>query len=177
MVCAHCRREVGGDWGYCPFCGARQEGAGPRSLTRSVADQRIAGVCGGIAEYLEVDSTLIRLAWVVLSIVPGAIVGGVLAYLAAWLLMPEPAAAAALRPSSRRRLTRSATDHKIAGVCGGIAEYFGVDSTAIRALWLILSIFPGAVFGGILAYVVAWLVMPSGPAPALAPTPTSGPSA
>ena len=59
-----------------------------------------------------------------------------------------------------RRLTRSATDKKIAGICGGIAAYFGVDSTLIRLLWVILSILCGAVIGGVIAYAVAWIVIP-----------------
>jgi phage shock protein C len=59
-----------------------------RRLRRSTIDVRIAGVCAGIAEYLDVDRTVVRLVWVMLTIVPGAIVLGVLAYAAAWLIMP-----------------------------------------------------------------------------------------
>ena len=62
-----------------------------------------------------------------------------------------------------RRLTRSTTDKQIAGVCGGIAEYFDVDATPIRLLWVILSIFAGAVVGGVIAYLLAWLVIPRQP--------------
>lgn len=57
----------------------------------------------------------------------------------------------------RRKLCKSATDRKIFGVCGGIAEYFGIDSTIVRLIWVLL------VFGwgtGILAYIVAAIVMP-----------------
>jgi phage shock protein C len=144
-----------------------------RRLTRSRQHGRIAGVCAGLADYFEVDVVLIRAAWVVLSIVPGAIIGGVLAYLAAWLLIPE-----ATEPASaliERRLTRSATDRKIAGICGGLAEYFGVDATPIRLLWIILSILCGAIVGGVIAYVVAWLIIPRSPTadlPAAAPVST-----
>lgn len=57
-------------------------------------------------------------------------------------------------------LTRS-HDHKmIAGVCGGIADWLGWDPTAVRILYIILSIFPGAGIPGILVYIVLWLVMP-----------------
>ena len=132
-----------------------------RRLTRSRTDGKIAGVCAGLADYFEVDVVLIRAAWVVLSIVPGAIVGGVLAYLGAWLVMPEAA-----EPTSRplgRRLTRSSADKKIAGICGGLAEYFGVDATPIRLLWVILSILCGAVIGGVIAYLIAWIVIPRAP--------------
>ena len=59
-------------------------------------------------------------------------------------------------------------DSKIAGVCGGIAEYLDVDSTIVRLVWVALSIVPGGVFGGVLAYVLAWIIVPK--ASALAPT-------
>ena len=67
----------------------------PKRLLRRSAAGRIGGVCAGIAEYLDTDVALVRLAWVVLSIVPGAFIGGALVYLVAWILIPdspEPAA-------------------------------------------------------------------------------------
>ena len=129
-----------------------------RRLTRSRTEGKVAGVCAGIADYFDIDVVLVRAAWVVFSIVPGAIIGGVLAYLAAWLIIPEGSQGASLPHG--RRLTRSSTDAKIAGVCGGLAEYFGVDATPIRLLWVILSILCGAVIGGVIAYLVAWLIIP-----------------
>jgi len=132
-----------------------------RRLTRSRTDGQIAGVCAGLAEYLEVDVVFVRAAWVVLSIVPGAIIGGVLAYLAAWLVIPESTEPGAV--STGRRLLRSLNDRKVAGVCGGIAEYFGVDATPVRLVWVILSIFGGAVIGGVIAYLVAWIIIPPAP--------------
>jgi phage shock protein C len=129
-----------------------------RRLARSRSEGTIAGVCAGIADYFEVDVVLVRATWVVFSIVPGMLIGGVLAYLAAWLVIPE-ATAPAPAPAVRR-LTRSATDKKIAGVCGGLAEHFGVDATPVRLLWVILSILCGAGIGGVIAYVVAWLIIP-----------------
>ena len=142
-----------------------------RRLTRSRSNGKIAGVCAGIAEYFDVDVVLVRTAWVVFSIVPGAVIGGVLAYLAAWLLMPE--ATEAVAAPQGRRLTRSATDRKIAGVCGGIAEYFGVDATPIRLLWAILSILCGAIIGGVIAYLLAWLIMPKPQEVMMTPTTAS----
>jgi len=129
-----------------------------RRLTRSRANGNIAGVCAGIADYFEVDVVLVRVAWVVFSIVPGAVVGGVLAYLAAWLIIPESGDSATM--PAGRRLTRSTTDKRIAGVCGGLAEYFAVDATAVRLVWVILSILGGAVIGGVIAYALAWLIIP-----------------
>jgi phage shock protein PspC (stress-responsive transcriptional regulator) len=132
-----------------------------RRLTRSRAEGKIAGVCAGLADYFGVDVVLVRAAWVVFSIVPGALIGGVLAYLAAWLVMPDASATPLV--SNGRRLIRSVTDKKIAGVCGGLAEYFAVDATPIRLAWVILSILCGAVIGGVIAYVLAWLIIPRAP--------------
>lgn len=45
----------------------------------------------------------------------------------------------------------------VAGVCGGLAEYLGIDATVIRLLWAFAILFAGA---GLLAYIICWLVMP-----------------
>lgn len=175
MRCSHCSREFQGeDAAFCPYCGTPvgQGWAAPRRLTRLPDAGKIGGVCAGIAAYLDADVTLIRLAWVILSIVPGAIIGGIIAYLAAWLVLPV-AKDGAPQTSTRRHLVRSTTDRKIAGVCGGLAEYLGVDSTIVRLVWVVLSIYPGAIVCGVLAYVIAWLVIPPAPTPALTPSPST----
>ncbi len=168
MLCVQCQREIVDESVYCAFCGARQQGNRPqdyRRLRRSTSERRIAGVCGGLAEYFDIEVSLVRLAWVVLTIIPGAIFLGVLAYLAAWVLMPESKEVSGARPASAKRLARSATDRKIGGVCGGLAEFFSVDSTAVRLLWIVLSFFPGAIVCGVIAYFVACLIMPMVPVP------------
>jgi phage shock protein C len=65
-------------------------------------------------------------------------------------------------PYVQKRLTRSATNHKIAGVCGGLADYMDVDPTILRLIVVLITFFTGFVFG-IVAYLVAWLVIPVGP--------------
>ena len=57
-----------------------------KKLYKSNRDKKICGVCGGIAEYLNVDATLIRLAFVLVSALGGS---GVLAYIVAALILPE----------------------------------------------------------------------------------------
>lgn len=145
MACTRCQHELPDDANYCLNCGADQRAPSPprtrRPLRRSIADRKIAGVCGGLAEYLGVEVTIVRLLWVIVAIVPGAVFGGVIAYLVAWLLMPEDES---YTVRASRQLTRSAGDRKIAGVCGGLGEYFGVDPTATRLLWAVLSIVPGS---------------------------------
>lgn len=61
--------------------------------------------------------------------------------------------------SNPRRLRRS-SDRVIAGVCGGLAEFFGWDATAVRALYVFLSVISAA-FPGALVYVILWWVMPA----------------
>ena len=143
----------------------------PKRLYRNSSAGRIAGVCAGIAEYFDADVTLVRLAWVVLSIVPGSFVGGLVAYIAAWAIMADSSSPAGAEAVTRR-LTRSTIDRKIAGVCGGLAEYFNADATLVRVIWAILTIIPGCIVLGIAAYFVAWFIMPDSPAPHAVATPS-----
>lgn len=62
------------------------------------------------------------------------------------------------RKSMDKRLYKSDTNVKIAGVCGGIGEYFNIDPTLIRLAWIIFCFAGGS---GILAYIIAALVIPS----------------
>ena len=57
-----------------------------------------------------------------------------------------------------RRLYRSDSEKMIAGVCGGIAEYFGLDPTLVRLGYILLSVF--TIFSGVLAYFILWIVIP-----------------
>lgn len=164
MSCLRCHRDVDSNASYCPACGAPQYGeSGPawtkRRLTRIPEDGSIAGVCAGIADYLDVDVTLVRALWLALSIVPGAVIGGVIAYVLAWMVMPIGARTVV----AGRRLTRNTTDAKLGGVCAGLADYLGVDVTPVRVLWIVLSVLPGAVVGGALAYIAAWFIVPRRP--------------
>jgi phage shock protein C len=61
---------------------------------------------------------------------------------------------------SNKKLYRSRNDRKIAGVCGGFAEYLEIDATLVRVLWLIMAFFVG---WGFLGYLIAWIVMPDEP--------------
>ncbi|MCA9390438.1 PspC domain-containing protein [candidate division WWE3 bacterium] len=58
---------------------------------------------------------------------------------------------------NQKTLRRSATNQVIAGVCGGIAEYFQVDPTIVRVIFVILGLTPGP---GILLYIILWLIIP-----------------
>jgi phage shock protein PspC (stress-responsive transcriptional regulator) len=56
-----------------------------------------------------------------------------------------------------KKLVRSA-NKKIAGVCGGLAEYFGMDASIVRIIWLLATIFTA--FAGVLIYIILMIVMP-----------------
>lgn len=58
-----------------------------------------------------------------------------------------------------KKLYRSTTDRKILGVCGGMGEYFNIDPTIIRLLWIFMLL-PTALFGGIIAYFIAAAIIP-----------------
>jgi len=107
MICGHCQRDIADYSNFCYFCGARQHTSpgspsqAPKRLMRSATDRKIAGVCGGIAEYLEVDSTIVRLIWVLAVLMPVPIVPAFIGYFVAWLVMPGaqvPGAATAPQP-------------------------------------------------------------------------------
>ena len=61
-----------------------------------------------------------------------------------------------------KKLYRSKTDVKVSGVCGGIAEYFHIDATFIRLLWVIVSFMSGLLMG-LIAYVICAFVIPEDP--------------
>lgn len=58
-----------------------------------------------------------------------------------------------------KKLHRSKKERMIAGVCGGLAEYFNADPTLIRLLWVVLTLFSG-VAPGVIAYIIAWIIVP-----------------
>jgi len=60
-----------------------------------------------------------------------------------------------------KRLFRSKNNRMIAGVCGGIGEYSNVDPTVIRLLWVLITLF--TMGAGIIAYIIAWIIIPEKP--------------
>ena len=57
----------------------------------------------------------------------------------------------------KKRLYKIEEGKKLDGVCGGIAEYFDIDPTLVRLAWVIFTVFAG---GGIIAYIIAAIIMP-----------------
>ena len=63
------------------------------------------------------------------------------------------------RNTMKKRLYRSKKNRMIAGVCGGIGDYFDVDPTLVRLLWVVVAAFTGLV-PGVLVYLIAWAIVP-----------------
>jgi phage shock protein C len=106
MYCSHCGKDVGtGGPAYCQFCGGRlATGAftpSGRSFARYSSEKKIAGVCGGVARYFDVDPTLVRALWLLSLLLGGA---SAVIYLVLWFAMPldpgAPASTGNTYPSS-----------------------------------------------------------------------------
>ncbi len=95
MNCCNCRRDIADYSNFCYFCGVRQaapipQGSAPwqgKRLMRSSTDVKVAGVCAGFAEYLDLDVTLVRVLWAILTIMPVPVLG-IVAYIVSWIVMP-----------------------------------------------------------------------------------------
>jgi phage shock protein C len=95
MYCRSCGIELSNDFRYCPQCGTgtgkdglRSETGKPgRLLRRSRDEKQIAGVCAGLARYLGLDVTLIRVLMVCLAVWPPAL--GLVLYIVCWIVIPQ----------------------------------------------------------------------------------------
>jgi phage shock protein C len=94
MYCSNCGRKLEDQARFCSDCGT------PRATVQSPIDRsyerpplnrirngKIAGVCGGVARYFDIDVTLVRIVWLLAAIFPP--VPGIVAYIVCWFAMPE----------------------------------------------------------------------------------------
>jgi phage shock protein C len=99
MICPNCQKEIADGSNFCYNCGARQATNPPppaygsyasgyphRRLVRSINDRKVAGVCAGVAEYFDMDPTLVRILWLLLLFCAG--LPGI-AYIVCWIVLPE----------------------------------------------------------------------------------------
>jgi phage shock protein C len=107
MFCTRCGVELHDDDCFCSRCGTRtgvgRPAAEPRRLMLDKRNKKIAGVCAGVARYLDVDVNLVRIIWLVIAICTGGM--GFIAYLGAWLILPsdhgaDPTTAIAQQPQT-----------------------------------------------------------------------------
>lgn len=125
-----------------------------KKLYRSPTNKKIAGVCSGVAEYFNVDLTLVRLVWISAIIFAGT---GILAYLICWLIIPQNPRIHNQADLDIKKLYRSSEGKILGGVCSGLGDYFQVDPILLRLLFIFLIIGCG---WGILLYILLWIILP-----------------
>ena len=95
MICPNCQKDIAIGSKFCYNCGAKQpetpapgfspQTGGKKKLMRSFTDKKIAGVCAGLADYFDMDPTVIRVVWLLAVLLVGT---GVLAYIILWIVLP-----------------------------------------------------------------------------------------
>jgi phage shock protein C len=87
MYCNYCGKVIQDDAAVCAYCGIRVGlSIARKRLVRPRQGRKIAGVCLGFSEYLDLDITLVRLVWLIASVTTGI---GLVAYPIAWIVIPE----------------------------------------------------------------------------------------
>jgi phage shock protein PspC (stress-responsive transcriptional regulator) len=141
------------------------------SMSRNGNDKVIGGVCSGIAHYLKIDPTVVRVLFALISF--GGFGAGILIYIILWIVLPERE----LSSNIKKRLFRDPDDKVVAGVASGLAKYFNIAVWIPRLVFVLpfalgfipnifdFSPFPFFFTSGIggtlfLAYVILWIVLP-----------------
>ncbi len=122
------------------------------------SDKKFLGVCGGLANYLGVDPTLIRIAVACLAIYT-AIIPALIIYVVMSFVFPQ-APEDYKAPVVDKKLMKSQDNKKVSGVCAGLAKYFGIDATIVRLIFALCMLFIGF---GLTIYIVCLALMPSEP--------------
>lgn len=123
-----------------------------QKLYRDSANGMIAGVCAGLAKYFKVDVYILRFIWIILALFFGS---GIFIYLAAILIIPkEPHLNNEIEmvdPGREKKLSLKNEDKIVAGVCAGIADFYDIDVSIIRFLFIILTFIYGI---GLIIYIL-----------------------
>jgi len=109
MICSNCQKEIAEGSKFCYNCGAKQAGSAapsvapaPKRLMRSCRNKKIAGVCAGLAEYFDLDPTIVRVIWLLAILFAGT---GFLVYIILWIVLPcAPATATMSFPGSAAQI-------------------------------------------------------------------------
>lgn len=146
-----------------------------RRLYRDENNKILGGVCSGIANWLNIDPTVVRVLFAIVSF--GGFGTGILIYIALWIFLP----ARNMSIYKGKRMFRDPDNKWFGGVAGGMGAYFNINANTIRwilAIPLLISIlkgvnifgwnndiFPNLIFSGltgtfIFIYIVLWIVLP-----------------
>jgi phage shock protein PspC (stress-responsive transcriptional regulator) len=131
-----------------------------KKLYRSRKDRLISGVCGGLGNYIRIDPTIVRFLFICLCIFTG-ILPLVIGYIIACIIIPLESINSPVH--SYKRLYRSRTNRRIAGICGGLSVLIKVDATLIRVVFVVLCFITGIV-PLVLLYLIGWALIPEVPA-------------
>lgn len=150
----------------------KQQTAEKKRLYRDEEDKILGGVASGLANYLGIDPTVIRILFAITAFFGGF---GFLVYIILWIALPSKS----LITNIRKRLYRDTEDKVFGGVCGGLAKYFDISVAIPRVIFaapfifgLVTSIgrnffmsgpvFIGSFSGGtfIITYIILWIVLP-----------------
>lgn len=130
-----------------------------KQITRSQQDKKLAGICGGLGEHTSIPAWFWRVIFIASVFIYGI---GVILYVLFWIFMPQDKAQAERNYSNKNnwlnQLTKSRTDKKIGGICGGLGDNTAVPSWCWRILFVASSLFYGF---GIALYILLWIFMPS----------------
>ena len=104
MICQNCQKDIAAGSNFCYNCGAKQSDPAQyaynsprRRLVRSINDRKIAGVCSGLADYFDIDPTVVRVIWALATFIPGP---NIIAYIVLWIVLPEGATGVAPSPAA-----------------------------------------------------------------------------
>ncbi len=140
-----------------------------RRLYRDESNKILGGVCAGVANYFGIDTTLVRIIFILSGV-------GFFAYILLWIFVPNNSGT--IIGGVRKKLYRDSDDKIIAGVCSGIGNYFGINPWIPRILFLVpflsfifrwghwgMMDFPnflriGFSPGAFIIYIILWLVIP-----------------
>ena len=123
----------------------------PKRLFRNINDKVIGGVASGISNYFKIDPLITRIIFITMAFLGGF---GLLAYIICWIGIPAGNDSESI---IRKRYYRDSDEKVLGGVAMGVANYFGVDVSLIRILFLISIFFGGF---GVLIYFILWFITP-----------------
>ena len=144
-----------------------------KNLYRSLNDKVVGGVCSGIANFINIDPTIVRVLFAIICFSGW----GLIIYAILWIVLPKQE----LEPFSGARIYRNPEQRILGGVAGGIASYFGMKLWTVRLIilsptlfliffksleWSFLpNMFPDLIFSSlsgtfIFAYIILWTVLP-----------------
>ena len=127
-----------------------QRGESVRKLFRSRKERVIGGVCGGVAEYFNIDPVWVRIAWVLAIFVKGL---GLLAYALCWILIPEKEWSPAEAPSAAAPESKDKPEGEAAGAGAsedaGSGSFMGISGSQPRTVIGIILIVLGCIFGAV----------------------------